>query len=812
MSTRLSRRSRDVVARHEVLRTTYREIDGVPYQIVNDAGRGAQCDGPAVTTRPGCRANSTSERRHIFDLERDLPIRAAVLSTRAMTHVLSLVVHHIAADHWSAMVLFTDLLAAYRARHDGQAPSCAPLPVQYADYAAWQAGLLADTRRTRGRAAGLLARAAGRPAGGPGPALRFRRARRCRADRAMPSSSPSTAPPAPSSRALSRDLGVTEFMLLQAAVAVALHKAGEGADIPLGTPGRRPDRGRTRRSWSGSSSTSWCCATTWAAIPRCATCCCGPGTWRWPRTHTRTFRSTRWSTRYSPVRSLSRNPLFGVVVHVREALPADRVIDAGSEGKTTFTALEPTFDVAHADLSLNFFATDERVPRPRHLPDRAVPARHRRAAGALAYTGCSPHSPTIPIRGCGTSRSPAATNADRCRTGAAARRCSVLDHGVMPSRSVSSATLLRATDVDEETPKLRPTGERARWTEDGRLEYVDVPAAPRPSASAGPVRTAAHPTPNRRWRRCSPTCSSCLKSAGTTTSSASAATASSPCSWPPGPAMPGVALTARMVFEHPAHRRTRRSVVDAVRTAQQNAGDVHHAPMTASGLSADELAAADRFVDAIARRCTVTATATAVSIEDVLALSPLQQGLYSTRAADRQRDAASTRTSSRWPPTSPALSMPTCCALRGGDAGTPPQPAGELLSPSRPVAGKPVQVIPDRVEVPWRHVTATADEVAALEADERRRPFDLAHGPAIRFLLIELPSEHWRLVVVAHHIVIDGWSLPLFVGELITLYRSGGDADALPPTAAAVPRLHRLARRPRPGGQPRAVARPPRRP
>ena len=36
-------------------------------------------------------------------------------------------------------------------------------------------------------------------------------------------------------------------------------------------------------------------------------------------------------------------------------------------------------------------------------------------------------------------------------------------------------------------------------------------------------------------------------------------------------------------------------------------------------------------------------------------------------------------------------------------------------------------------------------------------------------------------MVVAHHIVIDGWSLPLFVGELITLYRAGGDVGALPP-------------------------------
>ena len=58
--------------------------------------------------------------------------------------MVSLVVHHIAADHWSAMVLFNDLLAAYRSRRAGRPPAFAPLRVQYADYAAWQAALLAD--------------------------------------------------------------------------------------------------------------------------------------------------------------------------------------------------------------------------------------------------------------------------------------------------------------------------------------------------------------------------------------------------------------------------------------------------------------------------------------------------------------------------------------------------------------------------------------------------------------------------------------------------------------------------------------------
>nr|WP_277396099.1 amino acid adenylation domain-containing protein [Mycobacterium gordonae] len=100
---------------------------------------------------------------------------------------------------------------------------------------------------------------------------------------------------------------------------------------------------------------------------------------------------------------------------------------------------------------------------------------------------------------------------------------------------------------------------------------------------------------------------------------------------------------------------------------------------------------------------------------------------------------------------------------------------------------RPVQVVPTTAEVPWAVVQARPDDVAALAARERRRRFDVGHGPLIRFLLIELPDCRWHLVIVAHHIIIDGWSLPLFVSELLALYRAGGDTAALP----APPRPYR---------------------
>ncbi|MEO3761120.1 amino acid adenylation domain-containing protein [Mycobacterium sp. B14F4] len=159
-----------------------------------------------------------------------------------------------------------------------------------------------------------------------------------------------------------------------------------------------------------------------------------------------------------------------------------------------------------------------------------------------------------------------------------------------------------------------------------------------------------------------------------------------------------------------------------------------------------------------------------------MALSPLQQGLFSLAQLSAGDD----------DPYVIAMAADIAGAL---DAALLRDCAAAMLArhPNlrasflRGDLSRPVQLVPSRVDVPWRHITAAADEVAALEADERRRPFQLDRGPAIRFLLIETPDTGWRLVVVAHHIIIDGWSLPLFVGELISLYRSGGDAGVLPP-------------------------------
>ncbi|MDT5146053.1 MAG: mycobactin peptide synthetase MbtF, partial [Mycobacterium sp.] len=167
------------------------------------------------------------------------------------------------------------------------------------------------------------------------------------------------------------------------------------------------------------------------------------------------------------------------------------------------------------------------------------------------------------------------------------------------------------------------------------------------------------------------------------------------------------------------------------------------------------------------------------AIEDVMALSPLQQGLYSMAAlTDAESGDADPYVITMAADVAGPLDVPLLRVCATTMLARHPNLRASFIHGD---LSRPVQVIPTRVDMPWRTVRAAPDEVEALEAGERRRRFDLGRGPLIRVLLIQLPQQRWRLSVVAHHIVIDGWSLPLFVSELLALYEAGGDAAALPP-------------------------------
>src|SRR4029434_10980480 len=68
------------------------------------------------------------------------------------------------------------------------------------------------------------------------------------------------------------------------------------------------------------------------------------------------------------------------------------------------------------------------------------------------------------------------------------------------------------------------------------------------------------------------------------------------------------------------------------------------------------------------------------------------------------------------------------------------------------------------------------DALAARLRAEVHLPFDLEHGPLLRALLFSRADEEQVLLVVAHHIVIDFWSLTILMRELGELYRDGQTA------------------------------------
>ncbi|MEU9007133.1 condensation domain-containing protein, partial [Streptomyces sp. NPDC048551] len=218
----------DVAARHEVLRTVYGAEGGEPYQRVLE---GARPQLELVHTADVAAAVDEAAG-HVFDLARDLPLRAwLLLPEGGGPQTLVLLLHHIAADGWSTGVLLADLAAAYAARTaTGREPGWSPLPVQYADHTLWQRELLADPREEvaywRTALAGLaplidLPTERERPAApsGRGAVTGF-------------------SVGADTHRGLLRIAhaqGATLFMVVQAALAAALTRAGAGTDLALGT-------------------------------------------------------------------------------------------------------------------------------------------------------------------------------------------------------------------------------------------------------------------------------------------------------------------------------------------------------------------------------------------------------------------------------------------------------------------------------------------------------------------------------------------------------------------------------------------------
>ncbi len=178
-------------------------------------------------------------------------------------------------------------------------------------------------------------------------------------------------------------------------------------------------------------------------------------------------------------------------------------------------------------------------------------------------------------------------------------------------------------------------------------------------------------------------------------------------------------------------------------------------------------------------------------LEDLLPLSPLQEGLL----FHAQFDGEQFGDGAKAPPDVYAVQL--VLALAGPVEAAGFRAAGRALLErhanlragfrfSR--TGRPAQLLPRTVELPWRELDLSDLVVGEREArladlvnSERVERFDLTRPPALRLVLVRLGKHDYRLIFTSHHILLDGWSTPVLVRELLMLYASRGDDTALPP-------------------------------
>ncbi|MFE5647485.1 amino acid adenylation domain-containing protein, partial [Rhodococcus sp. NPDC056516] len=231
----------DVVDRHESLRTIFPLTDAGPRQVIVSSSQVLSNLVPTIV--PGeeeLRERCRSLVSEGFDVARQVPLRASLLrgGDQVPTHVLVIVVHHIAADGFSTAPLARDLMSAYASRVKGEAPEWAPLAIQYADYALWQRDWLGSESDEQSVVSTQLGYWVDNLAGAPEvldiptdrPRGDVRSLRRGRVRFVVNSEIHAGL------IGLARQHNATIFMVVHAALAVMLARLSDTADVAVGTP------------------------------------------------------------------------------------------------------------------------------------------------------------------------------------------------------------------------------------------------------------------------------------------------------------------------------------------------------------------------------------------------------------------------------------------------------------------------------------------------------------------------------------------------------------------------------------------------
>ncbi|MEQ9672407.1 MAG: condensation domain-containing protein [Coleofasciculus sp. G2-EDA-02] len=236
--TALEQSLNEIVRRHEILRTTFIEVEGQPRQIIAPKLTltlpvvNLQ-DFPLDEQETEVMRLATEEAQRPFDLTTSPLLRGTVLKLDSTNYLLLFTLHHIISDGWSMGVLLQELTTLYTAFNQGNPVSLPELPIHYADFALWQRQWLQTEvletqlaywkQQLKGAPSGLQL-----PTDYPRPAIQTFRGARHSLDIPKPLTQ--------ALKGLSRQEGVTLFMTLLAAFKTLLHHYSQQQDILVGSP------------------------------------------------------------------------------------------------------------------------------------------------------------------------------------------------------------------------------------------------------------------------------------------------------------------------------------------------------------------------------------------------------------------------------------------------------------------------------------------------------------------------------------------------------------------------------------------------
>jgi len=238
---------KELTRRHEILRTCFVSVEGQPSQVIAPE---LAISLPLVSLKNEAEREREAlthtfifeESQTPFDLSQAPLWRAKLLSLDTDDHVLLLMMHHIIADEWSLGVLLREVAALYEALSTGARPALPELPIQYADFAAWQQQWLQgeDCRKQlsywKEQLGGPLT-VLELPTNSPRPPVSS-----FRGDKEWLSFSPDLTR---NLKELSQQRGVTLFMTLLAAFSALLHRYTGQHNVIVGTPVANRNRKET---------------------------------------------------------------------------------------------------------------------------------------------------------------------------------------------------------------------------------------------------------------------------------------------------------------------------------------------------------------------------------------------------------------------------------------------------------------------------------------------------------------------------------------------------------------------------------------